>query len=569
MMSRIVVEHLNHLGIVAEVCREIGVAEWLDQQEPGHRRQVSVGTATVALVLNGLGFSNLRLYLVPQFFADKPVEHLLGAGITADDLNDDCLGRTLDWLYAHDVTRLFAGLALRARRAFEVETGRLHADTTSFSVHGQYATEATEATEAGRPMAREGDSEGEPAVIEVTYGYSRDHREDLKQWMLALVTSSEGVPLFLQPLNGNASDKRALLAAVQALTQQLQAQGETQRVYVADSSLYSTENMIQLNQAGVRWVSRVPETSTAAQAIVHEHVATPVAWQHSADGTRHWWSRQQSDLAQGAERWIVVRTQEGEERARATVHRQADRDQVAWEKRLWHLEHQTFACQPDAEAALARTCLRLPPWFAVQPRAVAHTSFASRGRPRKDATTPTKQIWQIHATLTRDPAALEREVQRRAAYILGTNLLDGEAWPDEAVIALYREQSVAERGFAFLKDPLFLASSVFVKRPERIMALAFIMTLCLLVYKLAEGRIRQQLAATGQTVPDQVRKPTARPTLRWLFQCFECIDLHHSVHTDGTRTTEVLRLTTVHRLVLQMLGPAYENAYLAFQETAV
>jgi transposase len=106
-----VVEHLNHLGIVAEVCREIGVAAWLDQQEPGNRQQVSVGTATVALVLNGLGFSNRQLYLVPQFFADKPVEHLLGPDITAEALNDDCFGRTLDWLYEHDVTRLFAGLA--------------------------------------------------------------------------------------------------------------------------------------------------------------------------------------------------------------------------------------------------------------------------------------------------------------------------------------------------------------------------------------------------------------------------------------------------------------------------
>ena len=138
MAPQHVVEHLNHLGIVAEVCREIGVAQWLDQQEPGNRQYVSVGTATVALVLNGLGFSNRRLYLVSQFFADKPVAHLLGPGISAEDLNDDCLGRTLDWLYEHDVTRLFAGLALRARRAFGVEVGRLHADTTSLYLgHGR------------------------------------------------------------------------------------------------------------------------------------------------------------------------------------------------------------------------------------------------------------------------------------------------------------------------------------------------------------------------------------------------------------------------------------------------
>jgi transposase len=235
MGSPYVVEHLHHLGIVAEVCREIGVAEWLDHQDPGNRQQVSVGTATVALVLNGLGFSNRQLDLVPQFFADKPVEHLLGAGIQAEDLNDDCLGRTLDWLYTHEVTRLFAGLALRARRAFGVEVERLHADTTSFSVQGQYALAAPNVVEVpdtdtekagGAAGVPEGAPEGEPTVIEVTYGYSRDHRDDLKQWMLALVTSGEGVPQFLQPLDGNASDKRALLAAVTALTQQLQDSDE-------------------------------------------------------------------------------------------------------------------------------------------------------------------------------------------------------------------------------------------------------------------------------------------------------------------------------------------------------
>ncbi|HEX9067891.1 MAG TPA: DUF4277 domain-containing protein, partial [Ktedonobacterales bacterium] len=90
-------------------------------------RRTMQGTATVVLVLNGLGFRSRRIYLVPQFFADKPVEPLLGPGIMAEDLNNDCLGWTLDWLYEHDVTRLFAGLAWRARRAFGVEVGRLHA----------------------------------------------------------------------------------------------------------------------------------------------------------------------------------------------------------------------------------------------------------------------------------------------------------------------------------------------------------------------------------------------------------------------------------------------------------
>ena len=91
-------ERLDHLGIVAGVCREIGIAEYLDRLDTSYHARVSVGTATVAMILNGLGFSNRRLYLVPQFFAKKPVETLLGPGSTAEELNDECLGRALDWL---------------------------------------------------------------------------------------------------------------------------------------------------------------------------------------------------------------------------------------------------------------------------------------------------------------------------------------------------------------------------------------------------------------------------------------------------------------------------------------
>src|SRR5262249_44508635 len=235
MAFEVVVEHLNHLGIVAEVCREIGVAEWLNTQDPTSRQRVSVGTATVAMVLNGLGLSNRQLYLVSQCFAEKPVERRLGPGVTADDLNDDCLGRTLDWLYAHDVTTLFAGLALRARRAFGVSLSRLHADTTSFAVSGAYTP---------------ADGDLDAQTIAVTYGYSRDHRNDLKQWMLALVTSEDGVPHFLKPLDGNASDKVALPQVVLELTQQLRSSGETAGVYVADSGLYSEANMRALGAAG-------------------------------------------------------------------------------------------------------------------------------------------------------------------------------------------------------------------------------------------------------------------------------------------------------------------------------
>ncbi len=95
---------------------------------------------------------------------------------------------------------------------------------------------------------------------------------------------------------------------------------------------------------------------------------------------------------------------------------------------------------------------------------------------------------------------------------------------------------------------------------ERIVALALIMVLCLLVYRLAEHRLRTRLAEKKQTIPDQLNKPTARPTMRWVFQYFEGIELLHIRSADSTQSL-VLRLQPMHRLILALLGPPYNKIY--------
>src|SRR5262249_28531717 len=155
-------------------------------------------------------------------------------------------------LYAHDPTALFAGIARQARQRFGISARQVHIETTSFSVTGGHAADLDAHT------------------LAVTYGYSRDHRADLKQWMLAPATTRHGDrPLVCQAVDGNASDKLSLVAAVEALAKQLRegAQDEAP-IFVADSSLYSAENVARLNRAGVRWISRVPDTSKQTRAAL-------------------------------------------------------------------------------------------------------------------------------------------------------------------------------------------------------------------------------------------------------------------------------------------------------------
>jgi len=123
-----------------------------------------------------------------------------------------------------------------------------------------------------------------------------------------------------------------------------------------------------------------------------------------------------------------------------------------------------------------------------------------------------------------------------------------------------------ERGFSFLKDPLFLASSVFVKKPTRIVALSLVMVLCLLVYRLAEHRLRERLAATGQTVPNQMKqptqRPTQRPTMRWIFQCFQGISLVRFQPQSGPPQRDIAGLEPLHEQVVRLLGTYCATRYI-------
>src|SRR5262249_19892962 len=155
------------------------------------------------------------------------------------------------------------------------------------------------------------------------------------------------------------------------------------------------------------------------------------------------------------------------EQARAALARQVAASRQTWEQALWHLGNQRFACAPDAEAALAQQLKQLPPWLTVQHQLTAHPKQARPGRPRA-ATPPDRTEWQLAATVAVDEAAVTRAVQRKASFLVATNVLDAEHLPDQELIQTYKEQVSVERGFSFLKDPLFLASSVFVKKPSRI-----------------------------------------------------------------------------------------------------
>ena len=107
---------LDHLGLVAGMFDELGIGDVIDQatQQNPEMRDLTVGEAVKAMVLNGLGFINQALYLVPRFFQNKPTYRLISPRVAPAQLNDDALGRALDILYAYGVTELYSLIAVTA-----------------------------------------------------------------------------------------------------------------------------------------------------------------------------------------------------------------------------------------------------------------------------------------------------------------------------------------------------------------------------------------------------------------------------------------------------------------------
>lgn len=531
---------IEHLGLVAGMCDELGICGLIDQLIPQdfEQRQVSIGQAVKAMILNGLGFANRRLYLTPHFFQNKPIERLIGKGIKPEHLHDDTLGDALDKLHTFGVSELFSLISRQAVKCLGLSPKQAHLDATSFHVDGTY--------NSGKEEPPEG-------VIHVTHGYSRDHRPDLNQVVLELISESKaGIPMLMKPLSGNSSDKVGFQEAVARHVGQLQAAGI--QVLVMDSAGYTPTTLQTLQDTDVTWVMSVPATLSQAKKLLDE--LTPNDFLALSEG--YGAVRVEVTYAKVPQRWLVFRSQAARERARATVQRQLLK---ASEEELKHFERlcrQAFSCEQDAQAALQRyrgSCRVLE---VNEVSVMEQRHYPKAGRPTKGAA-PARVSYHLQGVLFAKASLLKERLERASRFILATNDVPGEQLSDAEVLQAYKDQSQVERGFRFLKDPMFLASTLFLKKVERIMALLMVMTLCLVVYAALEQRIRATLAQHQANVPDQKGKPTQRPTARWVFELF--LDVHLLFITTQDVQVLVMNLKDELKRLLELLGPAYSEAY--------
>jgi len=463
------------------------------------------------------------------------------------------LGRVLEQLYEYGVTLLFLKIASTMKKRFGMKIPSAHLDGTSLSVQGKYLPSENIKQDLLEPELKIEEAEGaeEPIPIIITHGYSRDHRPDLKQFTLNLLTvGEEGIPLFMQLGNGNELDQNAFPKILKEFKSQWQE--EEPKVYVMDAAFYTEANLSELNSS-INWISRVPLTIKAAQEITQSIL--PEQLDKSAKYKGYSFCNVCSEYAGVKQQWVVVESEERKKADLKTLCQNIEKSLTTKNKNLKSLESKEFACEADAITAGKDFNKTLKYHLLNDLKVVAKPHYKRKGKPRPGDEV-SHYTYHIKANLVQNEAVIKPHQNQSGRFILATNSLDEKTWTNELILQEYKAQQPTERGFRFIKDPLFFASGIFLKSTKRIMALAMIMTLALMVYSLGQLKLREALENTNSTLPNQKGKPTAKPTLRWILQCFQSV---HLVFINGVQSS--INLTDRQKLILQFFGLSCRQYY--------
>jgi transposase len=549
-----------HLPLVLGVVRKLNVAGLLDTFCPPHPAHVlSCGRGVEALLLAILD-GHHALYKVGARLEERGRLPLLQPGLTRTSLHDYRLGQILDGLFAANLNRLFGAIALKALEVYAISSPWLHQDTTTITLYGAYEEE---------PHQGDGPVPPRPA-----YGHSKDGHDDLKQVLLSLGVSSDGLPLRLGVRDGNTNDSTETPVAIEEC---LALGLDGVRGIVADSKAYCKRTLGLCLEKQVGLITLVPRTCGVRQELERwgqQQTALPRLLEKPGrtrqEPPRRWHGqsvirRVAVEYADGRQdmaecRFLVVHSSQLAQQAAAAYAAAQTREAERVAEHRQRVETRWFACAADAEAAIAeyegrgqgRRGRKPQPWryHTLRYRVEAVTQRqkrTQRGRPPK-AEVPQDTI---RYRLRIGAEAHVPSADTQGWTVLATTV-GAESCTDAELLQAYQEQhTTVEPGFRWIKNPAAI-SPVWLEKPERIAALAMLTVVGLLVYAVIQRQVRLYLREHHQHIPGN-KGPTALPTATVVFDLFRPVTLVHFA-VDNVPILHVHGIREDHLIICEAVG---------------
>ena len=546
-----------HLPLVLGVVRKLNVAALIDTFCPPHPANVlSCGRGVEALLLAILDGHHV-FSKVGARLEERGMLPLLQPGLTRASLHDYRLGQILEALFAAHLNRVFGAIALNALEVYAVSTPWLHQDTTTLTLYGAYADEP-------KP----------PGAPRPAYGHSKDGHDDLKQVLLSLGVSSEGLPLRLGVRDGNTSDSTETPVAIEECV----ALGlDGVRGIVADSKAYCKRTLGLCLEQGIGLVTLVPRTCAVRQELEtwgQQQEGLPLLLEKPGrtrqEPPRQWhghsvvrrvpveYTDGRLDVAEL--RFLVVHSSQLAHQAAVAYAAAQAKEAERIAEHVQHVEARWFACAADAEEAIAdyegrgqgRRGRKPHPWryHALHYRVEAVNGPKKRTRRGRPPKAEGPQV-EVRYRLVAHCEALVPSEEAYGWTVLATTLRP-EVCTDTEMLQAYQEQHITvEPGFRWIKNPAAI-SPVWLEKPERIAALAMLTVVGLLVYAVIQRQVRLYLRDHERHIPGN-KGPTATPTAAVVFALFRPVTLVH-LAVDNAPILEVHGIQEDHRIVCEAVG---------------
>lgn len=452
-------------------------------------------------------------------------------GLTLEQLNDDRLGRALERLAKHG-DRVEAALTLRAIKLFKVRVDQIHFDATTAELYGAY----------------EKWQDNLPAwVAQPAYGHAKSGRKNIKQIQIGLNVSSDGgIPLQHSVLSGNVAEQTTHLANLRALSATLQ---KSKFLYIADSKLDTPENLVAATLQAGKFLCTgafLPHVQEKFREVRHklkkiDYVAKSQENLPPEDRDQY----QATEIEETAEAEFEGRRHRIKYRLMFIHSSSMAKQEAATRERHMAKIREEFE---NTERNLGK--YRLKTYDAIRQRLQKAKSRYSEGdlfefdlkEARNGGFTLT---WQINQKKLKALRELE------GVYVLKTNLSIAE-YPVATALATYKQQSCVERRFHHLKGPLAV-TPMFLKNPERMAGLVYILVWALMVLALQERQVRKTLKGKPLYGLYPENRPSPAPTGSAIIECFSslCVVI---IKEHGTTSRRLAEPTPIQRTLLHLLG---------------
>ena len=501
LVDRVRLERTRQFGacwLGWELWKRLGLEGFFQQALDSDPADVPWSRVAAVLAISRLCAPGSELAIEERWYPSTALDDLLG--IEEGKINDTRLYRCLDRMLPQK-TALERHLKQRYGELFAAEFDVLLYDLTSTYVEGLAEK---------NPMMR--------------HGYSRDHRPDCKQMVIALIVNSEGFPFSYETFDGNRADVSTMETILRMVERKY---GKARRIWVMDRGIVSEENLAAIRKRGGQYLVGTPRSQMK---------------QFEAELLKDDWSRvrpevevKQVAIPQGEETYILCRTASRKEKEKAIRKRFSTRMELA----LQRLQKTIAAGRLKDRNKMER---RLGKIQARHSQVNDLFEVALRDTPEG-----VRLFWEIKK---------ERKTWRdlrEGAYMLRTNLTAGSA---EEFWSKYMQLTEAEACFRVLKSELSIRPLFHQKEP-RVKAHVMVAFLGYALWVTLKHLLKQRPAIVPQPSASGVdnAEPLSPTKALALLSTLQSADIVLPT-TDGReiRLRRVTEPTTEQKSLLRQLG---------------